>query len=102
MIFVEKCRLHTEPFLIWRGILVSAPVRAFMMFFFVLACVCLACTIIGAVVKTPCFISVSGKKLLFTFTKKSLSLKGKNSGAESWGGAPLPFSSQGLIFEILF
>ena len=44
--------------------------------------------IIGAVIKTPCFISVSGKKLLLTFAKKSLSLKGKQSGAESWGCAP--------------
>ena len=36
---------------------------------------------IGAVGKTLPFSSVSGKKLFFTFAKKILPLKGKNSGA---------------------
>ena len=39
---------------------------------------------LGRLRKTLNFISISGKKLLFTFAKKMLSLKGKNSGAMSW------------------
>ena len=39
---------------------------------------------LGRLQKILNFISISGKKLLFTFAKKMLSLKGKNSGAMSW------------------
>ena len=46
----------------------------------------------GRLQKTLNFISISGKKLLFTFAKKMLSLKGKNSGAMSWLSA-----AQGLL-----
>ena len=43
----------------------------------------------GAVGKTLPFSSVSGKKLLLTFEKKKLPLKGKNSaGALFWRCAP--------------
>ena len=40
--------------------------------------------ILGWLQKMLNFSSVSGKKLLFTLTKKMLSLKGKNSWAMSW------------------
>ena len=39
---------------------------------------------LGRLQKTLNFISISGKKQLFTFAKKMLSSKGKNSGAMSW------------------
>ena len=42
----------------------------------------------GRLQKMLNFSSVSGKKLLFTFAKKMLSFKGKNSGAMSWLSAP--------------